>query len=121
MLHGYLSMLSYSIPFLTKFPDMKCESHTKDCVDFDSPNTIKNWITHLNLTGSSSFALGLIGSSFFFGYLIGSVTLLRLPDIYGRRVIVLISFACVGVLSLFLFVAHSLNALYLYLIFTGMF
>lgn len=83
MIHGYLSMLSYSIPFLTKFPEVSCSTHSDNCINFDSPNTIRNWVTHLKLFNESQFKLGLIGSSFFFGYLLGSVTLLRLPDRYG--------------------------------------
>ena len=81
MIHGYLSMLSYSIPFLTKFPEMSCKEAS--CVDYNSPNTLHNWITNMHLYTTSSFKLGLIGSSFFVGYLLGSVTFLRLPDRYG--------------------------------------
>jgi MFS family permease len=90
-------------------------------VDFQSENTLLNWITELKIFDESKFKLGLIGSSFFLGYFFGSFSILRLPDIYGRKYPVIVSFVLVAICSMALYAAKSIGALYVCLFTAGFF
>ena len=121
VIHGFLSFLSYSVPFLTKMPTMKCSWGDICEIDFTDDNTIVNWITHMKLVNETKFHLGFIGSSFFIGYLVGSITILWLPDIYGRWIMVLVSMFAIAICSILLYAASTLTMLYIILSITGFF
>lgn len=53
--------------------------------NFEDSETIENMITQFKLECASSVKIGLIGSSFLVGIVIGSVTITRIGDTYGRR------------------------------------
>jgi hypothetical protein len=93
----------YSFPFLESTPKYLCTNEGGDgiyyqcgpqdfCDDpniimkynFDDSETIDNMITQFKLECASSVRLGLIGSSFLVGIVIGSVTITRIGDTYGR-------------------------------------
>ena len=54
-------------------------------VNWKSPESIPNLIHDLDLYCQPEYLIGLIGASFVCGIVVGSVTLTRLGDIYGRK------------------------------------
>ena len=46
-------------------------------IDYTSEDTVSNWITELNLVCLSKFNIGLFGSLYFVGYVIGALTFVR--------------------------------------------
>jgi MFS family permease len=82
--------------------------------------TFHNWMTNMDLTCISSFHLGLFGSLYFVGYVIGTLTLLRLGDIIGRKpVVTATSAGLIGLFAAFIFV-NNLYAVYVMLVLTGL-
>lgn len=96
-----LSMYYYHFPYLELFPrfiwklnedfdtcslETVCENegikHWQ--VDWSHDMSIHNWITENNEYCISRFRIGLIGSSYFVGILLGSL-LLQISDIIGRK------------------------------------
>lgn len=95
----------YSFPFLETTPKYLCidnddKTYTEyQCgpqdfcgnpnvtmrYNFEDSETIDNMITQFKLECASGVELGLIGSSFLVGIVIGSVTITRIGDSYGRR------------------------------------
>ena len=56
-------------------------------VDWQSSETINNFITYFGLHCITKLEIGLMGTSMFVGYTASSIVLPRLADIYGRKVI----------------------------------
>jgi MFS family permease len=81
--------------------------------------TVHNWITNMDLTCISGFQLGLFGSLYFVGFVIGALTLLRLGDIIGRKPVV--TMTSLGLLCLFvsLFFVNNLYVIYTLLFIAG--
>jgi len=67
-------------------------------VDWNEPTSLDNWFVQLNLACESKARIGLIGSSIFFGWALSAIFLPRLADLYGRKLIVLISL-CIQLVS----------------------
>ena len=88
-------------------------------VDYDSNLTIQNWITSMNLEWLSKFKLGLFGSLYFVGFWFGSLTLLRLGDIYGRKPICLITSISLLIVYLMFFFVENLYLIYFFLFVWG--
>ncbi|CAI2386847.1 unnamed protein product [Moneuplotes crassus] len=108
---GLNALSLYQIPFMTKMPDFECrnsssanwEACTVETVcantqegfetryDWSSETTIDNWITRLGLECVDSSKIGIIGSLFFLGFVLGAGFLLRLADIKGRKPILMAS------------------------------
>ena len=53
--------------------------------DYDSVYSFSNWVDALDIFCISGFKMGLFGSLFYVGYVIGSLSFLRLGDVYGRK------------------------------------
>jgi MFS family permease len=114
--YGTVALFAYNFAFMEKIPEFvsfngdiweSCkvetvceirEAHSTSHgyisykVDEESKNSIWNWMTQFNLyCEEDEYAVGIFGSTFFFGFLIGAAILLRLADIYGRKTMGLIS------------------------------
>ena len=94
----------YGLPFLGKYPDFEWRSNSHpdwyQCPRADVWNnsgelsgfeyryntnsiyTIDNWVTSMNLECVPEYKIGLFGSLYFIGYLLGSATLTRRSDIH---------------------------------------
>ena len=137
-LGGHLTSITGFIPFLVKTPDLLCSyndgkswskwDRDEACsnshslmykVDQNSMETVLNWNTLFDLTCSSKLTLGLFGSFIFIGCAIGSITILRFGDIYGRKPVVNIT----NILSIFvligLYFAHNIILVYFLLLLVG--
>ena len=93
--------ITFAIPLLLIFPQFECfnsitgtyERWERDAacqagnwrIDGTSERTLNNWITQMNLFCSEKWMIGLLGSIYFQGHLLGSVLLANLPDTYGRK------------------------------------
>ncbi|CDW78040.1 solute carrier family member 5 [Stylonychia lemnae] len=62
-------------------------------IDWTNAESLSNFIMYFDLYCDSQFKIGLFGSLFLAGIVLGSVTLTRLGDIYGRKPIFLIGMA----------------------------
>ena len=56
-------------------------------IDYSTNKALHNYVEKLNLTCASKITVGLIGSSFFFGWAFSLLWVPRLADIYGRQMI----------------------------------
>ena len=82
--------------------------------------TIHNWMTNMDLTCISNIQLGLFGSIYFLGFVFGTMTLLRLGDIIGRKpVVTATSAGLITIFGAFIFV-NNLYAVYVMLVLTGL-
>ena len=93
--------ITFALPLLLIFPQFECsnsitgtyERWERDAacqagnwrIDGTSERTLNNWITQMNLFCSEKWMIGLLGSIYFQGHLLGSVLLANLPDTYGRK------------------------------------
>lgn len=57
--------------------------------NMDLKDSFDNWIGKLDLTCASPGKIGLIGSAYFFGWIITLTFLPRLSDLYGRQKIII--------------------------------
>jgi MFS family permease len=89
--------------------------------DFSTENSLVNWITELNLLCVDPYEVGLIGSLHFFGMFAGSILLIHLSDIFGRRLTLLVGGSIYYVCSVYMFYVTSLQALYWMSFFQGFF
>lgn len=93
--------ITVAMPLLLIYPQFECFNqetqtyerweretacHLQDWrLDWTSERTLNNWIVEMNLYCSEKWMIGLLGSIYFQGHLLGSVLLSNLPDIYGRK------------------------------------
>lgn len=83
-------------------------------------NDLKNLTRKLSLECISDTEMGLIGSCYFIGFMVGALFIPRLADIFGRRWIIIVGLAC-NVLGVLLIVfASSLGFIYAALIILGL-
>lgn len=93
---------SSAFPFLTNKPIMLCKEKGNELYDFrhcyhedwckystyeyikDEKNSLNNWTFEFDLYCEKGKYVTIIGSSFFFGGMIGSIALSSIPDIDGR-------------------------------------
>ena len=90
----------YIIPFMKQIPEIEwstdfgkswsaCsreyvwsnQSNVNYKYDYNSIDTVNNWITKIDLIWITDFKIGLLGTLFFIGWVLGSATLLSLGDI----------------------------------------
>jgi MFS family permease len=62
-------------------------------INYDTKYTLNNWIERLGLYCHDSYAIGLFGTAYFFGFTIGCFVFPPLGDIYGRKIFILIGCA----------------------------
>ena len=99
----------YALPFLGKYPEFEWREnsnlewykwlrsevwgeHTTEFAyryDESSIYTLNNWITSMSLEWAPEYKIGLFGSLYFIGYLIGSIGLTKFADEYGRKPVLL--------------------------------
>ena len=98
---GSAAFIVYCLAFLEKIPLLECNLNDEwqSClkgsyclleedlrrVNWKSPYSIPNLVTQLELICQPEYMVGLIGAFFLMGIVVGSVTLTRLGDIYGRK------------------------------------
>ncbi len=102
LIMGLSQCFLYSFPFLEVEPKYKCLQKDGtwtpcDSIDFchnpeqkwdyiwEDNETINNLIIQFHLECATAVELGLIGSSFLAGIVVGSVTVTRIGDLFGRR------------------------------------
>ena len=54
-------------------------------LDWTSERTLNNWIVEMNLYWTEKWMIGLLGSVYYQGHLLGSILFVHLPDLYGRK------------------------------------
>ena len=70
---------------------------------------------------ATPYHIGLIGSCFFLGYMIGSIIFAPLADLIGRKKVIMIGAAVFFFTMVFmLFVASTVNGLYLGMFLIGL-
>jgi MFS family permease len=128
---GYAFGLTYILPYMIQMPKLQCSQDNdniwQSCdrsdvchgtnnlsyrVNENSSETLHNWITHLDLLCISNFKIGLFGSLYFVGFVIGAVTLLRLGDSIGRKPVLLFTSLCSMAVFALLFFASNLYLIY---------
>jgi len=60
-------------------------------VNLDDELTIRNWIVTMNYECKGDFLIGLFGALYFAGFALGAITLNRLSDLFGRKIISIVS------------------------------
>ncbi|TNV80154.1 hypothetical protein FGO68_gene7510 [Halteria grandinella] len=87
----------YAIPFLQLYPKYICPEDLPECthrdrcgrkdiqIDWDSIYSLKNWVQRLDLECTKPYLIAGIGSSHFLGWMLGSLLVTRIGDIYGRK------------------------------------
>lgn len=137
-LGGHLTSLIHLMPFLMKMPDLLCSSddgaswstwsvdtacsNTHSVMykyNQNSIETILNWTTEFDLTCSSHLTRGLFGSFAFIGWALGSITILRFGDVYGRKPVVLLTSIALIFATLSLYFVHNLILVYALLVLNG--
>ena len=87
---------------------------------WESNNTMSNWITSLNLECNQQSELGMIGSLYFLGFGIGAATLLGLADTKGRRPLLIFSIVATFFFNLGYLFANSLLEIYILTFLNGL-
>lgn len=103
---GFSTCFLYSFAFLEVQPKLKCYDNTNynkknyricDAKEicrnssikwdymWEDQETLNNLIVQLDLICESEITIGLFGSFFLAGIVLGSMTITRIGDIYGRR------------------------------------
>ena len=96
---GYIALFAYCFAFMEKVPAFEClrDDEWVPCdveevcdgghykVDFTNNESIHNWVIDYELyCEEDEEKVSFLGMSFFIGFFLGYVILLRLADIYGR-------------------------------------
>ena len=135
--------VGYVIPFLTLIPnlnwtiddgatwstwnkEMICDKYknvpsNQFSYKMSTGNRLDNWISDFHLMWSSNVTLGLFGSLHFIGYVLGSIFIIRLGDVYGRKPILLMWTIATIILTFLMYFTEELWLIYLLLIISGMF
>lgn len=104
--------------------DTVCDSHDNNFqyrYNWNSDNTISNWITSMKLECEPGYKIGMIGSLYFLGFCIGAATLLRLADIKGRRPMLIFSMVSSTLVTFCFLITNSLTIAYILTFLNGMF
>jgi MFS family permease len=88
-------------------------------VNYEDRDSIHNLIEQLDFHCQPDYKIGLMGSSFLFGMVIGCLTLARMGDLYGRKRIFLLGMSCQLLATVGLLVSHSDLVVYLLLLTLG--
>ncbi len=129
---GFAYWFGYSrlIPFLILIPKLTCSFNggsdwmtwseveawanpqTLYQIDYSTQDTISNWITELDLVCIPKFNLGIFGSLYFVGYVVGALTFVRLGDIIGRKPVLLFGTTLFWLASIGTYFATNLYLMY---------
>ncbi len=131
---GFTTSFLYSFAFLEVVPKFKCfDTGNPDpnnyricdskeiCNDpsikwdymWEDQETIDNLIVQLDLKCEDEIVIGLFGSCFLAGIVLGSVTITRIGDIYGRRPAFMIGLAITSVVTFLFLINKSYHVAYL--------
>ena len=108
---GHMMGIATAIPFLLRVPDLTCRTEKEptwvSCEksdicenrysvfsqfednNYSKSSELQNWVSHYDLLCATKFQISLFGSLFFVGAVIGTITVLRLGDVYGRRPVII--------------------------------
>ena len=90
-------------------------------IDYDSPETVKNWITSMDLVCEESFQIGMFGSLYFIGLFLGSAVFVRLADLKGRKIFVQIGVTGTMFCTIIIYLVNNLTIVYLSIAAFGLF
>lgn len=123
-----VSILALSYSFFTKMPDFlcklknstsnsyqNCDYYIDNICSITSPydfiinkqTSLNNWVSNFNLYCDKEYYIPILGSSYFFGAILGSIFITPLPDKYGRQKIFNICFIILCVLYLNLLLIYN--------------
>lgn len=90
-------------------------------IDWTHQNSLKNWMTELNLICEEPIKIGLMGAISFASFSIGSLTFTDMIDSKGRKIVVLGSSIVtpLGIIALLLF-AENLTHIYVIMFIIGL-
>ena len=138
-------ILFLNLTFLELFPTYLCKDSTNpgrgeypckpvdfcnnasisERIDESNPASLHNWVQDLDLTclyaNGHGARVGLIGSLYFAGCTVSAATLPRLSDIYGRKLLYIISMGGQFVSYLALLISRDLTATIVIMFFFGYF
>lgn len=99
--------------------DKACAVGTKWHINWEHEHSINNWIVDLDLYCVDKWKIGLFGSMYYLGFLLGSVAFINVSDIYGRKLWARVSF--IGHWATFLCIMwiNSLNGRYFFIFLCG--
>ena len=78
-------------------------------VDWSSDRSLHNWYEALNLTCVPKSRVGLLGSSLFIGWTASAIVLPRLSDLYGRKIIFIVSMVIQAIAFAGFFVSRNID------------
>ncbi|CAI2368258.1 unnamed protein product [Moneuplotes crassus] len=100
--------LSFALPLVELFPQFQCYDATTggytNCsrqeacdshnwaINWEEERSIKNWISDMNIYCIEKWKIGLFGSMYYFGYLLGSIVFVNVSDMYGRKICTRVSY-----------------------------
>ncbi|CAI2368137.1 unnamed protein product [Moneuplotes crassus] len=100
--------LSFALPLVELFPQFQCyDSSSKEytncdrlqaceshnwTINWNEERSIHNWITEMNLYCAEKWKIGLFGSMYYLGSLLGTIVFINLSDIYGRKICTRVSY-----------------------------
>ena len=89
--------------------------------DYDSIDTVHNWMTKMDLICLSDSQIGIFGTLFFLGWVIGAVSLLGMGDIFGRKKTLIVSVTGMALMLVGLIFVDNMWLLYANLFAMGIF
>ena len=133
---GFSACFLYSFPFLGVEPKYKClingvwtpcgsqqfcppNMNVPNVIDWDDGETINNLIVQFNLQCNGALAVGFFGSFFLAGIVIGSVTITRIGDTYGRRQGFLVGLILQSVITFLMLFISSAYVAYFFCLLIG--
>lgn len=87
-------------------------------IDWSNSESIHNWMTQMDLYWESNFKIGLLGSTFFFGFALWGL-ILKIGEIWGRKWVLIIGAITNIILSFGLYFIDNLYAKYILLFLYG--
>lgn len=87
--------------------------------DLEDPLTIKNWIVTMKYECKGNFLIALFGSLYFAGFALGAITLNRLSDLFGRKIISIVSLMGGLISGIVILSQNNVAATYIFLFING--
>lgn len=138
MAMGSVAFFLYAFSFLEHRPQYQClnsvtstwevcttaafcpkDSQVQWRVNFEDADSIHNLIEQLNFHCEPDYKIGLFGSCFLLGMVVGCVTLTRMGDVYGRKRVFLAGMCSQVLATIGLLVSHEQLIHYILLLVLG--
>ena len=97
-----------------------CDDELKYKINYDDGNTIHNWITKLDLVCISNSEMGYFGALMLSGFFFGSLFLVRIGDIIGRKPVILLSMFLAIISLIGIALANTLTLLLVFIFVYGL-